>query len=736
MAPALRFLGLGVVYAALFVAMHPTLWLQGRFLGWDAVREHWGDRVFPPAALLEGELPLWNPFEKGGYDFLGDPQTGVLYPPNWLSWTGIVAFGDGPWVVLFSSLLHFAVLAVGMHHLLEREGHAPWVRSFGATALLLSARFAKSKDSAALWPAVWLPWLYLAMRDAIERPGWRTGGRLGVFTAFALLAGHPPTGVRAILTLAPLGIFLLVTGLRAAPRLMPALGRLGLSLGNALFLTIALTLPMLIATAGWMPLTVRDGMSLHEVLRSSITAGEIAHVFAAHLFELNDLSLQYAGAAVGLAALFHLFAGRGAERWVLAGTALWMFLLSCGGNTPVLPFLVKYVPTFNLWRISEGYLFGATFLIVLLAARGVASVAGAGVSTVDLRRRRRAAALVVLFVAALLAGARPFAADLATSANAAIFFTLGGGALFALRWPAPRARWAAVALLFGVLLVDLGYQNRALYAIAQPRPNLKKDNAVLRLAGVREQYRLADDEYFQFRPGTRLEIRDLFGRYSTFVSRRYDGYWKKARSNVHLLRAGNVKWVSGGAAGKLKRSLKGKDALIARPGGAYEVPRPIPRIQWHPRVALVRNERDSLGAVATGRSPVVERESLDAKSLATISGLKGGGAPVPGKLLATERNRLVFELTAPAPGVVAVAEAWAPGWQARVDGTSTAVFPLDHLFRGILVDRGRHHVEMVYAPHGVRPALWGWLATWGVLAVVWLVGFRRRGLAGPASAEN
>ncbi len=731
-----RLLGLGLLYAALFVAMHPVLWLHGRFLGWDAVREHWGDRVFPPAALLDGQLPLWNPFEKGGYDFLGDPQTGVLYPLNWLSWLGVVAIGDGPWIVLFSALLHLAVLAVGMHRVLEREGLPPWVRAFGATALVLSARFAKSKDSAALWPAVWLPWLYLAMRDALRRPGWRTGGRLGLFTAFALLAGHPPTGVRAILTLAPLGIFLIVTGVRAAPSVRIALGRLGLSLGSAATLTVALTLPMLLATAGWMPLTVRDGMSTHEVLRSSITASEAAHVIAAHLFEMNDLSLQYVGAVIGLAAVHHLLAGRGAERWVLAGAAALMFVLACGVNTPVLPFLVRHVPTFSLWRISEGYLFGSTFLVILLAARGVGALALRSPADPDYRTERRRArwagvVLAVLTVGFILA-TRPHAADLAMSVNAALFLALGGLALGLTALPATTRsrRFLPVAVLFAVLLADLGYQNRALYAIAQPAPNLKKDTTLRSLAGVADRYRIADDEYFQFRPGTRLEVRDLFGRYSTFVSRRYDGYWKKARTNVHLLRAANVKWVAGGAAGKLKRTLKGKDALLVRSGGLYELPRPVPRIQWHPTANIVRTERESLQAVATGRSPVVERENLDAKTLAAVKGLSsapgtGVGAPPAARLVRAERNELAFDIEAPARGIVAVAEAWAPGWRARIDGRPTAVFPVDHLFRGVVIDKGRHRVEMVYSPAGVRPALWAWLATWVGLAGLWMVDRQR-----------
>jgi hypothetical protein len=68
-----------------------------------------------------------------------------------------------------------------------------------------------------------------------------------------------------------------------------------------------------------------------------------------------------------------------------------------------------------------------------------------------------------------------------------------------------------------------------------------------------------------------------------------------------------------------------------------------------------------------------------------------------------ERIRLVVE--APRPGWVVLADAWAPGWRATVDGAPAAILRADGLFRAVPVPAGRHEVEMTYAPRGLRAGL-------------------------------
>jgi hypothetical protein len=76
-----------IVFMLALLALFWRLWtpldgLQKAF-GWDAQWEYWGDLQFQVGALLDGEWPLWNPFDRTGYPFHGDPQTGLLYPANW-----------------------------------------------------------------------------------------------------------------------------------------------------------------------------------------------------------------------------------------------------------------------------------------------------------------------------------------------------------------------------------------------------------------------------------------------------------------------------------------------------------------------------------------------------------------------------------------------------------------------------------------------------------------------------
>ncbi|MCS6861849.1 MAG: hypothetical protein NZT92_16205, partial [Abditibacteriales bacterium] len=60
--------------------------------------------VFKQQCLREGALPLWNPYVLGGMPFVGNVQSAVFYPPNWL--TLLVAPHRG---FLFSAWLHVAL---------------------------------------------------------------------------------------------------------------------------------------------------------------------------------------------------------------------------------------------------------------------------------------------------------------------------------------------------------------------------------------------------------------------------------------------------------------------------------------------------------------------------------------------------------------------------------------------------------------------------------------------------
>ena len=53
------------------------------------------------AAVLRGELPVWDPSVALGTSLFANPLMGHFYPPNWL-----YLIGPLPWMITFVSFLH------------------------------------------------------------------------------------------------------------------------------------------------------------------------------------------------------------------------------------------------------------------------------------------------------------------------------------------------------------------------------------------------------------------------------------------------------------------------------------------------------------------------------------------------------------------------------------------------------------------------------------------------------
>lgn len=79
------------------------------------------------------------------------------------------------------------------------------------------------------------------------------------------------------------------------------------------------------------------------------------------------------------------------------------------------------------------------------------------------------------------------------------------------------------------------------------------------------------------------------------------------------------------------------------------------------------------------------------------------------------RLRLRVEQTR--PGILVLTDAWYPGWMATVDGTPAEVFPVDGIFRGVMLGEGNHDVVFEYTPSSF---VLGLRITMGAAALVFL----------------
>jgi hypothetical protein len=90
------------------------------------------------------------------------------------------------------------------------------------------------------------------------------------------------------------------------------------------------------------------------------------------------------------------------------------------------------------------------------------------------------------------------------------------------------------------------------------------------------------------------------------------------------------------------------------------------------------------------------------------------------KVADLDTDTLVLEVELPAPGILLVTDSYSEGWLASGvhDGVERTyeVVPANHTLRAVVLEAGKHRIEMTY-----RPAAWG-VGIWvtGVAVCVWL----------------
>ncbi len=201
----------------------PPGWTQASNLGQfdnSFVFEPW--LRYTAEALHSGRLPLWNAENFLGAPFIGNMQSAVFYPINWLYflWPSGSMYAVRAWLQLL-------LAALGMY-LLARESIG--VSRIAAHLAAITFTYGAFVIIWLFWPltsvAIWLPWLWWATDRLIARPSARGMAGLAVLAAVSIVAGHPETSFLVALFS---GAFALFTAWRTVPTQPQKLvGRLGL----------------------------------------------------------------------------------------------------------------------------------------------------------------------------------------------------------------------------------------------------------------------------------------------------------------------------------------------------------------------------------------------------------------------------------------------------------------------------------------------------------------------------
>jgi hypothetical protein len=423
---------------------------------------------------------------------------------------------------------------------------------------------------------------------------------------------------------------------------------------------------------------------------------------------------------------------RGATVFWLSAAVL-SLVLALGDNTPVFPFLFRYVPTFSLFQAPARWLAVTTVSLASLAAIG-AQRWPAG------RFRQRRGALGIVFGVALLIGglaAPRFAShqllEAFGSATLRLGVTLIAAGVLILAWREKAVRQAhgrawwriAVAAFVALDLLFFGWPlvpsvDRSLYQGSTDTSDiLAQETDPVRV------YWPTDPSHRNRRLDAESRVKFTYLSFGAFGPRDVD-YWWEMREAV-FPNAGMLDGISlvnnfepllvGRYADVLRVAMKAPDLVPVMgathvasdepwPGGEpihavgdvtlYRLPGAPGRAWVVPSARQVTSD-DFLTALSEPEfDPTAEvlLETLVSDSQSPVSSLQS-------LALQDGANRVTIRVSLDAPGYLVLADTWYPGWRATVDGRPAEILLANHAFRAVLLDGGEHVVEMVYRPSSV-----------------------------------
>jgi hypothetical protein len=675
------------------------LWVRGphaAHLFGDTFGLYWPDLVYLYNALSHLQLPLWNPFERGGVSMLSEPEAGVLYPVNWLLVGAGALTGGMPFVMVeVKACLHLAIGGLAMFAWLRRRGLTLPAAALGGVIYELGPYTAGNAYFAIVWPQAWLPLLMLAIDAVVEGGGPLAAMGVAGSAFLIVVAGSPPTAFYASLVAIP--YFCVRAGLAARrDGWRPWLARNGPSILLAAGLAGLSCYPSVRGTFEAMRMSVRAIRTFAYVSESPLPVREWLGLLA------RSASRTYV--YIGLPSV--LLAAIGAARWrsraesiLFATLAVAGVLLMFGSATPLLGWLYAWAPPFRLFRICVRYAFLVQVAVSVLAAHGLDALSELGERpwVPRLVKRPGFATAVGTLVATVIA------VDLAVTAQRA-----------------------------GVL-----HDGRF-----DPSSRVVSDAWLARMQAGADTERVFDEFGLDWRAGTRLGLRDLRGYVEPLAMQRTVSVYAKLGTAPEILSLFNVRWLLHaphpvlGMSHHFVKSTDGIPGLVPHEGAVFELEDPAPVAYW------VQGARvEATAADAIGRLPDLDRHGELVLAAEDVGGVEperriDHASRVPAVLESRTLSSLRLRVDAPSDGYLVVNEGWFPGWSATVDGRSTPVLPGNVIMQALDMPAGKHAVELRFRPAYVLYPLGAAALAW-CAAVAWaVVSVRRRRTPGPTEAGS
>jgi hypothetical protein len=658
-------------------------------------------------------FPMWDPYLWVGQPLIGQTQPGPLYPLN-LVFTllprkgGFIQF---PLLNAYYVFIHL-LAAWGAWRLLRDWGRSHGAALFGGCLFAFSGFVGTVPWLDVLNGAIWTPLTFLHVFRALrgERP-WANAGLSGLWMGVAWLSGHHEV---------PLMVTLLLLGTWAWKALQDR-KRLGLA-------AVSLGIMALVGAAQILPAYEFGGLSRRWIgLDQPVGWNETVPYEAATIYSmparaflglalpgqanLADASLFVGVAGLCLAAL-GLRSGWRDERvrWAAVVAAVGL-LFAMGAATPFHGILYSFVPVLSKARIPVRAISLLNFGVAVLAAYGVDGLLRNEVGAWARRVERVALALGALILASAAVIALALRAPWSDGVLlAGVIACVLAGLLAAYR-SSIAGPSVLVAGLLGLAIVEW-------YGAAAPMFSSQYDRGRKHYIQVLTENRdIADYLHFESQEARKAgqaavrvavseeDIPTNFGDWHAIeVLQGYVAGVPKnlIRAELHTRRSQELfavtHWVG------RKKLREDQEEVFTGASGikVWRNPGVMPRA-WIAHQAVRVNTDGEL------QSKIQNGEIDFARQVVTMQGLPAldqcAGDEVRFKQWSTDRVTLSAQVRC--RGVLVLADAYYPGWQARVDGRASPVHEVYGAVRGVVVEAGEHEVEFLFRPASVYLGLLG-----------------------------
>jgi hypothetical protein len=731
----------------------PIVLFSGTLLGGKAL--FWGTpslqfipwRVYAFENLIKGILPLWNPLNGMGTPFLANYQLAFFYPPSWILFL-FWLLGGITWLAWAHTLLvvtHLIWAGLGMSRLIKSIGFGFHSQTISAIAFSLCTYWvARAGFFSMIWAGAWLTWIiYEVTQLKFPRGNPKAklvSYRLVIMVSLQFLAGHAQLTLYTIIL--AFG-WLIFRGwlYRDNYSIRQALICFILSVGLASILASIQLMP----TAEFLLSSQRSSLVNYETaLTYSFWPWRFITFLAPDFFGNPGLNNYWGYASywedavyigllpflIALSTLKIIIFGsdikysKELKRFVLFlwGIVLTSCILALGKNTPIFPFLYKYIPTFNLFNAPARYMIWCVFALSVLAGIGVnywSRPEGRGLYWL----RLTTAGSFAVSLGALLGWYINSNINLTFIRATAIsgLLALGAGLLTlgAFRYRRSKIWTISTIILIGGDLLFAGWQlnpniDKYFYSDDIDRGNLLEKLGKNRLyLNGREEYRIKFKRFLRFNEYRQIEdwsnLRytllpnlNLIENISTtnnfdpLLIGRYAEWMSFVDSLIPEQRATWLKIMSVSVIERSNRNQQG--------GILFEKLDGLSRFSWVKCADYAKNGNEALEKIIH----VIKNDQMIVDNQLNYVVIEGQGkngnicSNHPGsskiEIISDQPQKLMVQIESQESGWLVISDTWYPGWVAKIDNVPTPIYKGNFLFRAIEIPTGLHKISIYYRP--------------------------------------